>query len=92
MIKPSGPFTPEGIRLTVVNDSSNSMVITWYTTDSASDPKVIYSNDSVLTYNLTVIPSTKNIASTYIYTASLQDLESNRTYYYKISSDASNER
>ena len=91
-IKPSGPFTPEGIRLTVVNDSSNSMVITWYTTDSASDPKVIYSNDSVLTYNFTVIPSTKSVVSTYIYTASLQDLESNRTYYYKISSDASNER
>lgn len=91
-IEPSGPSTPEGIRLTAVNDSSNSMVITWYTTEDASDPKVNYSTDPTFIESVTVVPTTKNISSTYIYSANLKNLEPNTTYYYNISSDSSNRR
>ena len=91
-IETCGPYTPEGIRLTIVNDSSNSMVLTWYTTDTASDPKVTYSTDPTLIDSVTVVPTTKNIDSTCVYSANLKNLESNKTYYYKISSDLSNER
>lgn len=92
LAKLSGPYTPEGIRLTAVNDSSNSMTITWYTTDSASDPKVIYSTDPSFIDSEFVIPTTKNIASTYIYSANLENLEPYTTYYYNVSSDSSNKR
>ncbi len=91
-IEPSGPSSPEGIRLTAVNDSSNSMVITWYTTADASDPKVNYSTDPTFIESVTVVPTTKNISSTYIYSANLKNLEPNTTYYYNISSDSSNRR
>lgn len=94
-IKLSVPLTPAGIRITVVNDSSNSMVITWYTTSDALDPKVVYSTDPTLKNNLTIIPTSKYIDSgynTYIYSANLKNLESDTTYHYKISSDSSNER
>ncbi|MFX0138498.1 MAG: purple acid phosphatase family protein, partial [Candidatus Hodarchaeota archaeon] len=92
LIKQNGPYTPEGIRLTVINDSSNSMIITWYTADSASDPRVVYSIDPSLIDNKTVIPTSKNIDGTYIYNANLNNLESNKTYYYQVSSDPVNER
>ncbi|MFX1308065.1 MAG: purple acid phosphatase family protein [Promethearchaeota archaeon] len=94
-VKLSAPLTPTGIRITAVNDSSNSMVITWYTTANASDPKVVYSTDPTLTNNLTVIPTSKYIGSgynTYIYNANLKNLEPDTIYHYKISSDSSNER
>ncbi|MFX1364463.1 MAG: purple acid phosphatase family protein [Promethearchaeota archaeon] len=91
-IEISAPLTPAGIRITVVNDSSNSMVITWYTTADATDPKVEYSTDSSLTNNITIRPTSKYIDSTYIYSANLKDLKVNTTYYYKVSSDGYNER
>ena len=94
-LKLSAPLTPAGIRISAVNDSSNSMVITWYTTADASDPKVVYSTDPTLTNNITIIPTSKYIDSgydTYIYSANLKSLESNTTYYYKVSSDPSNTR
>ncbi|MFW9968846.1 MAG: purple acid phosphatase family protein [Candidatus Odinarchaeota archaeon] len=86
------PLTPSGIRITAINDSSNSIVITWYTTQDASDPKVIYSVEPTLINNITVVPTTINIDTSYIYSANLKDLKPNTTYYYKISSDSSNER
>jgi len=91
-IEPSGPSTPEGIRLTAVNDSCNSMVLTWYTTEEALEPKVIYSTEPTFIESVTVVPTIKKIDSTYIYSANLKYLESDTTYYYNISSDSSNKR
>ena len=86
------PLTPKGIRLTSNNDSSNSIVISWYTESQASDPKLIFSLESTLANNKTVVPSFKLITGTYIYSAFISELDANKTYYYKVSSDASNER
>ncbi|MFX1328447.1 MAG: purple acid phosphatase family protein [Promethearchaeota archaeon] len=91
-IKSSDPLTPTGIRITSVNDSSNSMVITWYTTEAASDPKVIYSNEPTFSDSVTIVPTSITIDSMYIYGANLKNLESDTTYYYNISSDSSNKR
>ncbi|MFX1322457.1 MAG: purple acid phosphatase family protein, partial [Promethearchaeota archaeon] len=88
----NGLLTPKGIRLTAVNDSSNSIVISWYTESQASDPKLIYSNESTLINNNTVVPSFKLITGTYIYSVFISELDANKIYYYKVSSDAFNER
>jgi hypothetical protein len=91
----SVPLTPSGIRITAVNDSSNSMEISWYTTADATEPKVVYSDDPSLTDNITVLATSKFIDdgyNTYIYTANLKNLELNTTYYYQVSSDSSNTR
>lgn len=88
----NGPLTPKGIRLTSINNSSNSIVISWYTESQASDPKLIYSNEATLASNITVVPSYKLISGTYIYSASISGLDANKTYFYKVSSDSSNEK
>jgi len=91
-LKSNDPLTPKGIRLTSNNDSSNSIVISWYTESQAPDPKLIYSNEATLAINITVVPSYKLISSTYIYNAFISELDANKTYYYQVSSNASNER
>ncbi|MFX0177741.1 MAG: purple acid phosphatase family protein [Candidatus Hodarchaeota archaeon] len=91
-IKSSAPLTPQGIRVSAVNDSSNSMVITWYTTSQASDPKLLLATEQSLIDNITIVPTLNIIDSTYIYSANLANLESETLYFYKLSSDASNER
>ncbi|MFX0042234.1 MAG: purple acid phosphatase family protein [Candidatus Hodarchaeota archaeon] len=91
-LKSTGPLTPKGIRLTSTNNSSNSIVISWYTESQPSDPKLIYSNEASLASNITVVPSYKLISGTYIHSAFISKLDANKTYYYKVSSDASNER
>jgi hypothetical protein len=71
------------------------MVISWCTTEDASEPKVEYSTEPSLTNNITILATSYYIDtgySTYIYSANLKNLESNTTYFYKVSSDASNER
>ncbi|MFX1313869.1 MAG: purple acid phosphatase family protein [Promethearchaeota archaeon] len=85
-------LTPKGIRLTSINDSSNSIVISWYTEGQASDPKVEYSIESTLIDHITIIPTLKYINGTYIYSSNLKNLEPNETYYYQISSDVYNKR
>jgi len=90
--KDQGPLTPQGIRLTAVNDSYNSMVITWYTENEATDPKIVYSKSPLLLTNNTVIPSSNLVDGTYIYTAELDMLDINETYYYQVFSDSSNKR
>lgn len=91
-IKSSAPLTPQGIRISAVNDSSNSMVISWYTTSEASDPKLLLATEPTLIDNITITPTVNNIDSTYIYSANLANLEAKTTYFYKVSSDTSNER
>ena len=39
----SSDVEPKGIRLSVINDPSDSIAISWYTEAKASDPKVRYS-------------------------------------------------
>ncbi|MFX1388664.1 MAG: purple acid phosphatase family protein [Promethearchaeota archaeon] len=95
IVKLSAALTPNGIRINVVNDSSNSMVITWYTTADASDPKVEYATDPALTDSIfinAISTYIDNGYNTYIHQANLNNLEPNTLYYYKISSDSSNER
>jgi hypothetical protein len=92
IIRSSGTLTPKGIRLTVVNDSSNSMIITWYTENEALDPEVVYSDQYSLINNKTAIPSLKTIEGYYIYSANLIDLEPRNMYFYQVSSDSSNKR
>ena len=91
-IKSNNALTPKGIRLTAIENSSNSITITWYTESVASNPKVEHSINSDLVGATTTIPSLKTISGTYIYSADITDLEANETYYYKISSDNINER
>jgi hypothetical protein len=91
-VKSAAPLTPQGIRISAVNDSSNSMMVTWFTTSLASDPKLLLATDPSLSDNITIIPSYVTIDSTYIYSANLNNLESETMYFYKLKSDASNER
>jgi len=91
-IKSSGPLTPKGIRLTSNSTTSQDIVITWYTENMASEPKVLYSENPTLLNNITITPSMQYVDITYLYTAYLSNLESNHTYFYQVSSDSSNVR
>ncbi len=92
-IHSNGVLTPKGVRLTVNGDLSNSIMITWFTESSASDPNVEYSINSDLS-NSEVVGATisTEISGTYIYSTELLNLNSNKTYFYQISSDATNKR
>ena len=68
------------------------MAVTWYTEEEASDPKLIYSTDPSLTDYISLVPTNSSISDTYIYSTILGNLDYNQTYYYKVSSDSSNER
>lgn len=91
-LQTSGPLTPNGIRLTASNELRSSMAISWYTESAASDPKVVYSNNSNLENNQTIAASVKIISGYYIYSVNIMNLASNKTYYYQVSSDSSNKR
>ncbi len=85
-------LTPKGIRLTVINDPSDSIVISWYTEEQASDPRVTYSKNPELINSESIEASVKIIDSTYIYQAELTGLKPETTYYFEVSSDASNKK
>jgi len=86
-------FYPKGIRLTFINDFNDSIIISWFTEKNASQPKLIYSNNSDLSLFLEVKPNmTKLSATTYFYSAELVNLQSNKTYFYRVSSDVINFR
>jgi hypothetical protein len=87
-VKNNNSSHPKGIRISTKGNSSQEIEITWYCESQASDPKLTYSKSSVLLDNFTEIPNQLTIASTYIYTASLQDLDVNCTYYYQIGSNS----
>lgn len=85
-------FIPRGIRLTFIHDFNESVVISWYTLQKASDPKIRYSSSSKLSSSLEVMPLSMVISSSVIYIAELRDLTPNTAYYYQVSSDDSHER
>jgi len=82
-------FTPKGIRITAEEPPNQSVVISWYTESETSEPKVIYSKDSLLADNLTETATVNNVDGTYIYNAYLPNLEANTTYFYQVYSNAS---
>ncbi len=89
---PDSHYTPKGVRLTIINDLSNSVVITWFTNADTSNPIVEYSTNSELLNSKEVKAITKKISGTFIYTTELSDLNSSETYYYSVSSDESHKR
>lgn len=91
-IKSSAPLTPKGLRLTSNSTTKQNITITWYTENTASEPKVVYSENPTLLNNITITPSMQNVSGTYLYTAYLSNLESNHMYFYQASSDSSNVR
>jgi len=86
-IKSQTSPTPKGIRLTIINDPTNSAVISWYTESPATSPIVYYDTESSLATPLQKTATQKTIDSTYIYTVELTDLTANTTYFYKIMTD-----
>ena len=86
----SSDVDPKGIRLTVINDPSDSIVITWYTEGKASDPKVEYSINSDLSKSKEQTAISKYVDTTFIYTAEITELKANTTYFYQVYSDTKN--
>lgn len=85
--------SPKGIRLTYVHNFSDSIVISWFTEKNASEPQLLYSNKSNLSDFIGISPNmTKFSNSAYFYTAELIDLQPNKTYFYRVSSDNNNVR
>ena len=79
---------PKGIRLTYIHNFSDSIVISWFTEKNASDPKVSYSLNSDLSNLIEIKPNmTKFSDSAYFYSAELINLQPNKTYFYRVSSD-----
>lgn len=74
----------KGIRLTVINDPSNSVVITWYTTSKASIPRVEYDSSPLLENAVQEIATEKVVDGTYIYSVELTELKPQTTYYYQV--------
>lgn len=85
-VKLSAASEPEGIRLSVVNDPRNSIMVSWFSEEQASDPKVAYSTSSSLSDGKEVKPTEKIVDGTYLYSAELNDLKENKKYYYQVSS------
>ncbi len=95
---------PKGVRLTLIHNPNESIVITWYTKAEADDPIVEYSIDDDLLDSESVEPDVEKLeyisedsqepilyVSCYIYTAELTDLMPDTSYYYQISSDDDNQ-
>jgi hypothetical protein len=86
-------FSPKGIRLTYIHNFSDSIVISWFTEKNASDPKVSYSLNSDLSSLIEIKPNmTKFSDFAYFYSAELINLQPNKTYFYRASSDNNNIR
>jgi len=85
--------SPKGIRLTYIHNFSDSIVISWFTEKNATNPKLLYSNKSDLSDFIGITPNmTKFSPSTYFYGVELINLQSNKTYFYNVSSDKNNVR
>lgn len=85
-------LTPSGIRLTIIDNLNDSIIITWFTEEKASEPKVRYSNNSGLSNAKEIEPNMTEISHTFIYVSKLENLKPNTMYYYQVSSDENNER
>lgn len=83
---------PDGIRLTFIHNFSESVVISWFTELNAINPIVTYSTQEDFSNYIIVKPNSKEISSTFVYTAELVDLLPNKTYFYHIRSDPYNRR
>ena len=82
-------FIPKGIRITAEGPPNQSVIISWYTENQASEPKVIYSSDSLLTDGITELASFNDVDGTYIYNVYLSNLEASTTYFYQVYSNSS---
>lgn len=82
-------FIPKGIRITAEEPPNQSVIISWYTESQASDPKVIYSTNGLLTDGITELASYNDVDGTYIYNTYLSNLEQNTTYFYQVYSNSS---
>lgn len=76
--------SPQGIRVTVVNDPTNSIVVSWYTTEKATNHRVSYSLQSSFSDLQTVSGIERISDATYIYSAEITGLEPDTKYYYKV--------
>lgn len=91
-------LTPKGIRLTFIHNYNDSIVISWYTGVKATDPNIVYSNNSDLSSAKKIMADTKFIfSSTYIFYsyfnyAEIINLLPNKTYHYQVSSDENHKR
>ena len=85
-------YRPRGIRLTVIHDPRHSVVVSWFTQSPALSPRVDYSENSDLSQAKEETPKVKAVDGTYIYTAELNNLLPDKTYFYKVESDDSNSR
>jgi predicted phosphodiesterase len=81
---------PQGIRLTVVDGLNDTIGISWFTTKNASNPMVEYSLNSDLSDSISINANVSHISSSFIYRAKLNVLQSNKTYFYQVSSDIKN--
>ncbi|MFX1257082.1 MAG: purple acid phosphatase family protein [Promethearchaeota archaeon] len=88
----SSDIIPRGIRLTIINDPSNSIVITWSSKSKAPDPHVHYSTKSTLDDSKEVHALFEIINNTHIYKVELSGLEPSTTYYFKVYSSDKNGR
>jgi len=82
-------YTPKGIRITAEEPPNQSVIISWYTESEVSDPKVIYSTDSLLADGITESALVNDVDGTYIYNAYLSNLKANTTYFYQVYSNSS---
>ncbi len=85
----SSNSVPQGIRLTVTGDPSNSIVVSWFTEARATDAKVKYSTRSDLSSSQESVPIYTQLDGYYVYKAELSDLKSNKTYFFRVYSDSS---
>jgi len=83
---------PQGIRLTVIDGLNNSIGISWFTTKNASNPEVEYSLNSDFSDSNSIDANVSYISTFFIYHAKLSDLQSNKTYFYQVSSDITTKR
>ena len=85
--------TPKGVRLTLIHNYNDSIIISWYTEKSATDPNLVYSTNAALSSAIEITPNSTQITSTtFIYYAEIVNLLPNTTYHYQVSSDDNNKR
>ncbi|MFO8017997.1 MAG: metallophosphoesterase [Promethearchaeia archaeon] len=78
---------PKGIRVTSKNDPTDSATISWYTEQKVSNPEVEYSKAHDLSDSKVKIAQEKQVDGTCIYSASIEGLDINTTYYYQVMDD-----
>jgi len=49
--------TPKGVRLTLIHNYNDSIVISWYTEKNATDPNLVYSTNAALSSAIEITPT-----------------------------------